>query len=390
MLIALVGGTLISIAIGYLIAYGKEFFEKSSQSGDFESWSKGFDRMVGAQKADFRDSGAERSGFSTGQSRAQSTDRHGSYFEQLAQTYENLNMSAEAQYFERLKSEGRDFFDQECKKRSSEFKRKWGHSVSDHYLRERFIELCRDKAFIQNKNLKLALPLKGLFDLWESYAGAYLLLDDARLGSSTLSKDLEKKLALDPFSIYRGIEYWFLTKAGQSKASLVQEYWRDVGRGHFQRSQKVANWSESRRIQIILSLVFPARHKVRTFPEVLKECEGAISDLESELRSRGRQDNQEGQSSSSHKKQKSKKQTSSEHPKAKKSSTPPSDFSILGIEVTSDWEEIKKAYRKMAMKYHPDRVDSHNEQEAREAHDFYVEIQKAYERLEKRYGKKAA
>lgn len=51
-------------------------------------------------------------------------------------------------------------------------------------------------------------------------------------------------------------------------------------------------------------------------------------------------------------------------------------YSILGIEMGADESAIKKAYRKLAMKYHPDRNPNDGAK--------FVEIQKAYDLLKNR------
>ena len=51
-------------------------------------------------------------------------------------------------------------------------------------------------------------------------------------------------------------------------------------------------------------------------------------------------------------------------------------YDILGVEKTADLATIKSAYRKMAMKFHPDNADSNAWAKAR-----FIEIQEAYEVL---------
>jgi curved DNA-binding protein len=54
-------------------------------------------------------------------------------------------------------------------------------------------------------------------------------------------------------------------------------------------------------------------------------------------------------------------------------------YKILGVSKSSSAEEIKKAYRKLAMKYHPDRNKGDKNAEAR-----FKDISEAYERQGKK------
>ena len=64
-----------------------------------------------------------------------------------------------------------------------------------------------------------------------------------------------------------------------------------------------------------------------------------------------------------------------------KSST--SAYRILEIEPDASVDEIKKAYRKMAKKYHPDRVIHLGEEHRKGAETKFREVQEAYEQLQK-------
>lgn len=58
-------------------------------------------------------------------------------------------------------------------------------------------------------------------------------------------------------------------------------------------------------------------------------------------------------------------------------------FSVLDIAPTASNEEIKKAYWRLASQCHPDKVAHLGEDQAEEAHLKFLEIQEAYQELEK-------
>ena len=61
-------------------------------------------------------------------------------------------------------------------------------------------------------------------------------------------------------------------------------------------------------------------------------------------------------------------------------------YKILEIEKGATDEEVKKAYRKMAKKYHPDRVITENEAIKKGAEEKFKEVQKAYEVIQQERG----
>jgi DnaJ like chaperone protein len=61
-------------------------------------------------------------------------------------------------------------------------------------------------------------------------------------------------------------------------------------------------------------------------------------------------------------------------------------YKILEIEKSATDDEVKKAYRTMAKKYHPDRVNTENEAIKKGAEEKFKEVQIAYETIQKERG----
>ncbi len=62
------------------------------------------------------------------------------------------------------------------------------------------------------------------------------------------------------------------------------------------------------------------------------------------------------------------------------------DYKILEIDKNVSDEEIKKAYRRMAIKYHPDKVSHLGEEFQHSAKEKFQKVQEAYENIKKQRG----
>ncbi len=63
-----------------------------------------------------------------------------------------------------------------------------------------------------------------------------------------------------------------------------------------------------------------------------------------------------------------------------------SDYKILEIEKSATDEEVKKAYRKMAVKFHPDKVSHLGEDIQKDAKEKFQKVLAAYENIKKQRG----
>lgn len=61
-------------------------------------------------------------------------------------------------------------------------------------------------------------------------------------------------------------------------------------------------------------------------------------------------------------------------------------YEVLEVEPTATDEEIKKAYRKMAVKYHPDKVSYLGEDVQKSANEKFQKVNEAYEKIKKDRG----
>jgi DnaJ like chaperone protein len=60
-----------------------------------------------------------------------------------------------------------------------------------------------------------------------------------------------------------------------------------------------------------------------------------------------------------------------------------SSYKILEIDPSSTNEEVKKAYRRIAMKYHPDKVSHLGDDIRKSADDKFTMVNEAYEKIKK-------
>ena len=61
-------------------------------------------------------------------------------------------------------------------------------------------------------------------------------------------------------------------------------------------------------------------------------------------------------------------------------------YEVLGVDKNADKDAIKKAYRKLALKYHPDRTLDAGPDAQAASKETFLNVQKAYEHICKKNG----
>ncbi len=74
---------------------------------------------------------------------------------------------------------------------------------------------------------------------------------------------------------------------------------------------------------------------------------------------------------------------SEEYSRSYQTSTRAKDYAILGVSETDSNDEIKKAYRQLAVENHPDKIEHLGETARKKAEENFVKINEAYQRIKK-------
>jgi DnaJ-domain-containing protein 1 len=387
--LALIGGTVLSLIFGYLIAYWRDIGRDSLKSSDDSSWSILFDTLTRLKTERFKHSERQRAQKSDARnshtksqhkrrSRAPSSWEKHSEIERLLLRFEDFHPRLYS-YFLKIKDSGEELM----KLEASELEKRLGIRVSASMMADRIHELLELKAF-ESLSLQDSGP-EAVHELWLSHTVAQIYLDDARLGSTTLSQSLCKELSLDSATVFRGIEAQFMLVKGASKKVLFRKYWKEHQKSSFERSSYLQNLTPTQRAELAYKW---ARTKMN-FAGMIQQLRETLLEIERFFEGFYRDQNSGKNNQNKQKNKKTKQQRTTQE-----TQKDPLQWAYELLEMTPSQEfiTIKKQFKKMAMKYHPDRLvqEGLSELECKRHHEHFVEIQKAYKALEKHYDPKAA
>lgn len=162
------------------------------------------------------------------------------------------------------------------------------------------------------------------------------------------------------------VRQYFVSTYGKEKANAIFRTFNEVVKKREVSSQRVAGYLASR-------TRYATRLQILHFLFGIAQCDGSFS--ESELSKLNEISGYFGL-----------KQGDFESIKAMFFRSADHAYRILEIDRSASNEEVKKAYRRMAKKYHPDRVITGDEAIKKGAEEKFKEVQRAYERIQEERG----
>lgn len=380
--LALVGGTVLSFMFGYLVAYWRDIGRGPSKQLDDKNWLKFFEALTRLKREAFtfsKRSGQQRRQHSSTQrtqqqqrrSRAPSSWEQHPELARLLLKFDDFYPEL-YRYFEGLQKRGDELMLLEAKELEKTLKTR----VSASMMADRLHELLELKAFdnlgVQNLGGEAARQL------WMCFSVGHIYLDDARLGSPTLSQYLIEQLNLDQASVYRGIEAQCLLARGASKKALFKKYWQEQQKSGFERSEYLHSLTPFERAQ----LCFKWTRTKTSAEEIHRQLRGTLEEMEKAFEKFYREHNTKQKKQ---KEQKSKRRQNKPEQTQAQTHSLQWAYDLLEMQATDEFSLIKKQFKRMAMKYHPDRLarEGLSEIECRRHHEHFVEVQRAYKALEK-------
>ena len=250
----------------------------------------------------------------------------------------------------------------------------------------RVIRLClEENTFILSEERREIMKYSDLVNTILARAILDAFIKDAILESSTVCKSLERSKNKPSKIIYLSIRLLVLLKTGASKKSLYEMAIQkpEVIQTRF---KNLSSQQLSRAMMATLRIgggryISPNQvsHIIETQMYDFEKFKKDFIARKSKEQERKRQESSKKKSSN---KKSSKEKTSSSsssygHGKLDQY------YEILGCTQSDSKETIKKIYRKLALKNHPDRVNSLDASSKSRAHEKFVKIQQAYDEVMK-------
>lgn len=382
MMVASALGTLISLCVAYLYVYRREWMDRLFPGSRSSDWGRVFSRLVGEskQKMGTPSDGGKRTGASVGASR--SSKQRPQWLvelENLAQQGDSPNSDKLISQWERYAQDIYVGGAKELKPIFKEWERTKASALSGSFFKRLMIELLEQKAGYRNASAFKLREINDFNRLVVAVASLLLLIEDAEKGSRSLTRSLIKNQASER-RVFLAIEYWLFLKTGAAKNALLAQLLKPNHRV----GQRISSLSYQKRVRLCLMTLTTDWGQLPDQKSLLASFVKVIDEIASE------EVKQESMKREQSRQQKSKKENKQKQKTPRPSTlTKKEEYLLrLGLSATSDFRSVRKAYKKLAMEKHPDRLmaSSPSEMELKRAHVEFLQIQEAYHYLEKNMG----
>lgn len=365
MLMAVVLGTIVSVVFGYVYANRKSLFSNIETKLGSESFNSFFNRLVNRKKAEMGGTPA-----TSLEKKNQSKTYKSKWDDLLANvnsgSVKEKKILALQKFILSLTSTDSSYI----KNWSKQFKILAGVSDCEVRLLKAARNLNLENAFIRDEKKAEVFGINEIENMVKGYALIDLYVDEAKSGRTNALADICKRKNVHVSYGLKAVEMMIMQKCGASTVGVLSSFNNKI----YEQSSKLRGLSFDKLNRAIMEII-----KLGGPDTIKKNLQSLITKI---ILFEGEE------------KKKEQKKKSQKPPREKKkvASDLAEYYQILGVPTHSSFDIVKKAYKKLAMQKHPDRLMSQNlsEIEMKRAHNEYLKIKGAFEKIESLSKKKSA
>lgn len=286
--------------------------------------------------------------------------------------------------------------------------------LASRYLVEKARILLNSDLFMISEEQEKFMNVSEIQQIIAAYTYMSLLIEDAVKGSATVSKVVERVRNVNQKQIFKTVEYMVLLKSGAGSKILMDEI---ISKQNFEVT-KLKKMNETQKHNAIMSIIRSGFKEYKKPQDITSEILDTLKKMnrlrnehlnshfkedqrreereKKEREERRKREQERFRRQKAHanaekeRRERSRKEQGQRKQKIYAGGVELTDaYQTLGLDPNCSIRKIKKNYKHLAMKKHPDRLSDATASQKQKAHDEFIEIKNAYDKLLKHH-KKAA